>query len=44
MSQALDYQVKFGPLGAVLDPMVMRRKLNAAIAGGQFSGFRLAGR
>lgn len=32
VSQTLDYQVKFGPFGALLDAMVMRRKLNAAIA------------
>ena len=31
MTQDLDYQVKFGPLGWVLDTLVMRRKLTATL-------------
>jgi uncharacterized protein YndB with AHSA1/START domain len=31
LSQRLDYQVKFGPLGALLDKLVMRRQLDRAL-------------
>ena len=31
VTQDLDYQVKFGPLGWVLDTLVMRRKLTATL-------------
>jgi carbon monoxide dehydrogenase subunit G len=32
VTQAMQYQVKFGLLGSLLDTLVMRRKLDAAIA------------
>ncbi len=31
ITQALEYQVKFGPLGWLLDSLVMKRKLTAAL-------------
>lgn len=31
ISQALEYQVKFGPLGWLLDQLVMKRKLTASL-------------
>ncbi len=31
ITQSLDYQVKFGPLGWLLDQMVMKRKLTATL-------------
>jgi hypothetical protein len=33
ISQALEYQVKFGPLGWLLDVFVMKRKLSATLDG-----------
>jgi ligand-binding SRPBCC domain-containing protein len=33
VSQEMSYRVKFGPLGALLDMLVMRRKLDGSIAG-----------
>lgn len=32
VSQEMEYQVKFGPLGALLDKLVMRRKLDQTLA------------
>jgi len=34
MSQDLSYKVKFGPLGALMDLLVMRRMLNKGIGEG----------
>ena len=31
ITQSLEYQVKFGPLGWLLDRLVMKRKLTAAL-------------
>ncbi len=39
MSQALDYKVKFGPLGALMDVLMMRRMLDRGIAG-TFEGLK----
>jgi hypothetical protein len=33
ITQALEYEVKFGPLGWLLDRLVMKRKLTAALDG-----------
>lgn len=33
ITQSLEYQVKFGPLGWLLDRMVMKRRLTATLDG-----------
>lgn len=32
VSQQMEYQLKFGPLGALMDALVMRRKLDRSVA------------
>ena len=33
VTQTMNYRVKFGPVGALLDAVIMRRKLDASITG-----------